>query len=173
MQRRDGGEQHLLSRAFGQCVAITQVIDFYVFDVVTVGNVDVAIQIARTLTRGDLGRRGSRSWTRGRADGRNIYMLDAFSRLEVCIDFGSGRGSTGGRIRCASLRILCGWTARRDRAATSSRLALARRGRPRATIEAGIFARLGLVEAGALSRRLFRHDAMVSQSPLSGTWRQL
>jgi len=41
---------HFLSRAFRQCVAIPQIIDFDVFNIVTIRNVDFTIDIARALT---------------------------------------------------------------------------------------------------------------------------
>lgn len=42
---------HLLCRPFGQGVSIAQVVDFNVLDVVTIGNVDLAIKLARALSR--------------------------------------------------------------------------------------------------------------------------
>ena len=37
---------HLLCRDFGQCVSITEIIDFDILDVVAVRNVHIAIDIA-------------------------------------------------------------------------------------------------------------------------------
>lgn len=55
---------HLLGRTFGQGVAIPQVIDFNVFDVVTICDINLAVDFARALPRGRSGRFGSRG--RGR-----------------------------------------------------------------------------------------------------------
>jgi hypothetical protein len=52
-----GDIYHLLSRAFGQGVSISEVVDFDIFDVVTVCNVYVAIDFADALA----GRRFRRS----------------------------------------------------------------------------------------------------------------
>jgi hypothetical protein len=43
---------HLLSRAFRQCVAIPQVIDFDIFDIVTILLVNLSIDLANALSRG-------------------------------------------------------------------------------------------------------------------------
>ena len=43
---------HLLSRAFCQCVSVAEIVDFDVFDVITICNVDLAIDVARALARG-------------------------------------------------------------------------------------------------------------------------
>lgn len=60
---------HLLSRAFGQCVAIAQIVDFNVFDVIAVIHVYVTIQLGRTLAGGR--RRGLRGGNgTGRLDGQ-------------------------------------------------------------------------------------------------------
>ena len=46
-----GGFYHLLCRPFGQRVSIAQVVNFNILDVVSIGDVDLAIKLARTLSR--------------------------------------------------------------------------------------------------------------------------
>ena len=52
---------HLLCRAFGQCVSVPEIVDFDVFDVITVCDIDLAINIAGTLARGGGGGLGCRA----------------------------------------------------------------------------------------------------------------
>jgi hypothetical protein len=39
---------HLLCRAFGQCISISEVIDLDIFDVITICNVHITVDIAGT-----------------------------------------------------------------------------------------------------------------------------
>jgi hypothetical protein len=56
----EGGDiYHLLSRPFGQGVSISEVVDFDILDVVTVGDVNVAIDFADALAGRRFGRSGS------------------------------------------------------------------------------------------------------------------
>jgi hypothetical protein len=57
---------HLLCRTFSQCIPVAQVIDFYVSNVVSVCDVHLTIDQARTITRG-CSRRGGLGI--GRAEG--------------------------------------------------------------------------------------------------------
>lgn len=86
---------HLLSGAFSQCIAVPQIVDFNVFDIVTIGDIDFAIEIACALA--SRGRRGL--WERAcglrrrleedcwksmishRSNGRYIGILKALSCL--------------------------------------------------------------------------------------------
>ena len=92
---------HLLCRAFGQCVSVPEIVDFDVFDVIAVCDINFAVNIAGTLARGGGGSLGRRaqclhiqvSMASGklmsrlyRSNRRNIHMLDAFSGLEFRID---------------------------------------------------------------------------------------
>lgn len=95
----------LLSPAIGQGVAVAQVIDLDVFDVVTLRNIDF---LGRALAVA--GRCGSHSGALGlrlqvrivplkiqskdvyRTDWRNINVLNAFPSLQLSVDLG-GRGS--------------------------------------------------------------------------------
>ena len=52
---------HLLCRAFGQCVSVPEIVDFDVFDVITVCDIDLAVNIAGTLARGGGGGLGCRA----------------------------------------------------------------------------------------------------------------
>jgi hypothetical protein len=54
---------HLLRRAFGQCIAIAQIVDFDVLDIVTIGDINFAIEVACALACG--GRGGFGKWARG------------------------------------------------------------------------------------------------------------
>ena len=54
---------HFLCRSFGERVAVAQVVDFDVPDVVSVCDVNITVDIARALARGMCGR--LRSWARG------------------------------------------------------------------------------------------------------------
>ena len=49
---RDKNIYHFLCRAFGQCVTISQIIDFNILDVVAIRDVNFAIDVACALTRG-------------------------------------------------------------------------------------------------------------------------
>ena len=56
-----GDNYHLLSRSFCQCVAIAQIVDLDVFDVVSIGNINLSTNIAVIVTCGGCGRlRGRR-----------------------------------------------------------------------------------------------------------------
>lgn len=59
VQHKNKSIYHLLSRAPSQCISISQVVDLNVFDIVTVGNIDVSVDVACTLSsrwRGHFGR---------------------------------------------------------------------------------------------------------------------
>lgn len=43
---------HLLSRALGQCVAVAQVINFNVLDIVSISNVDVCVKFRGCVSSG-------------------------------------------------------------------------------------------------------------------------
>lgn len=98
---------HLLCRAFCQSVSVPKIVDFDVFDVIAIGNVDLAVDVARTLARRgrrSLGRRAQCLWVCismppgivvsriYRSNGRHIDMLDPFSSLEFCINLGCSGG---------------------------------------------------------------------------------
>lgn len=52
---------HLLCRAFGQCVSVPEIVDFDVFDVIAVCDINFAVNIAGTLARGGGGSLGRRA----------------------------------------------------------------------------------------------------------------
>jgi hypothetical protein len=82
------GIHHLLSRAFSQCISVSEVIDFDITDVISICNVHVAVDcsdgacfLCRTWSR-----RLSFGGASGRSDRRNVNMLDAFFGLDVGLD---------------------------------------------------------------------------------------
>jgi hypothetical protein len=99
---------HFLRRALCQGVTVPQVVDLDILDVVTVGDIDIAIELRCALggirSSGVWGRRGrGRLWrhrerTFGlrhkqlyRADWRNVDVLNALASLQASIDFGRRR----------------------------------------------------------------------------------
>lgn len=102
---------HFLSRPFGHDIAVAEVIDFDVLDVVAICDVHLAAEhraCFRATARVVGGCRGL-GWRRGRIlDGRDVNVLDALARLERSIDFGSGggwslvsKGSSRKQVRCS------------------------------------------------------------------------
>lgn len=86
---------HLLSRAFGQCVSVPEIIDFDITNVVAVSNVHVAVDgsdCASLFSRANRCRRSGRSWAVVRSDRRDVDMLDGLLSSELCLNTG-GDGS--------------------------------------------------------------------------------
>lgn len=83
-----GGIHHLLSRAFGQCVSVSEVIDFDVTDVISVCDVHVAVDCSdgacfHSCARG---RRFHFGGTASRSNRRDVDMLDTFFGLHLGLD---------------------------------------------------------------------------------------
>lgn len=85
---------HLLRRTFGQCITITEVIDFDVFDIVAIRNIHLTIDCACAIECCGCSRRRRLSACRaeGRLNGRDVDMLNVFLGLDLGIDSGSGSG---------------------------------------------------------------------------------
>jgi hypothetical protein len=163
---------HLLSAAFGQGVAITQVVDLDVFDVVTVLLVDLNIE-STTIGRSGGGLCRARYDTRrigleGKVsfavwesflllsrpyctNWRDVDMLRSLLLAELSIDTCCSFGRSSCRVPLWSSRLdaLC------DGAATTSgalTVALGRRARAAVKFATARWVRFGLVEAGAFAR---------------------
>lgn len=72
---------HFLSRALGQKVSISQVVDFDVLNEVAFGNIHVGLHLIIAWLVGLRARRPDRG---------DINMLGSLSRLQLSIDLGSG-----------------------------------------------------------------------------------
>ena len=165
---------HLLCAAFSQGVAITQVIDLDVLDVVTVLLVDLNIE-GTTIGRSSGGRVGRARHDAGRVglgeekvsfavwesfllvsrayctNWRDVDMLRGLFLAELSVDTCCSFGRSSCRVPLWSSRLdaLC------DGAATTSgALTVALRGRARAAVKLATarWVRLGLVEARAFAR---------------------
>lgn len=82
---------HFLSRALGQQVSISQVVDFDVLNEVAVGNIHVGLHLIVAWLVGLLARRPDRG---------DIHMLGSLSRLQLRIDLGSGGSYFAWLARC-------------------------------------------------------------------------
>lgn len=80
---KDAYIYHLLGGALGQEVAVPEVVDFDILDVVAVVDVHLAVEVG---SRGISGGVRAGGLGRGRLDGRDIDMLDALFRLDLGID---------------------------------------------------------------------------------------
>lgn len=125
---------HLLSAAFGQGVAIAQIVDLNVLDEITILLVDLRIE--RRSGGGSRGRFGGAG--AGGADGRDVYMLRALLLGQLCVDLGRRRRSSSSWVGLLDVDILIaaafdaldgGGTALRGvRASIESSFLLSRRG---------------------------------------------
>lgn len=141
---------HLLCRSFGQRISIPEIVDFDVFDIVAIGHVYVAVNLANTGTARGLWSsciRCSSFWSGRGLNGWHINMLYTTPSFYLSIDL-RGCGSCGrGRIHwCPWLRF-CRWTAYRLRKRTTTapvRVCIPGDRRTRPAIKPGGFSRLWL-----------------------------
>ena len=82
---------HLLCRTFGQCVAVAQVIDLDISNVVAICNVHLTIDQTRAVacTRATWSGRLGGGRAQGRSNRGNVDMLDTLLGLNLGIDSGS------------------------------------------------------------------------------------
>jgi hypothetical protein len=149
---------HFLSRALGERVAVAQIVDLDVANVITILGVNVGVQtsgsrgLCSTSGRAFGLRMTSQRWIgigigRGlvwayRTDWGNVYVLDTLASLDLCIDFGGSSGGSSSRISRG--RAVCG---RDGTASALTGLRVSVLWRARATVEAGgARIRLGLVK---------------------------
>jgi hypothetical protein len=82
---------HLLSRTFSQCITISQIIDFDVFDIIAVCDIHLTIDSACAVTSSSGSRgRGFPNGAFGRTNRRDIDVLNALLRLDLRINLRGG-----------------------------------------------------------------------------------
>ncbi len=92
------GIYHLLSLRLGQHVAVAQVVDLDILDVIAVGHVHFPMNSRSVVAASRWPRREDVFGWLGRAwlfDGRDLHRLDSPARLELRIDFRGGGGYVG------------------------------------------------------------------------------
>lgn len=78
---------HLLCGSFGQCISISEIINFDVFDIVTVGYIHVSIDVASAGS-------GSFGWGRGSSSSRACGLISdqRLALLRHCLTYRSNGG---------------------------------------------------------------------------------
>lgn len=86
---------HFLRRSFGQQISVSEVVDFYILDVIPVRDVNLAVDVACGLACA----------ASAGLDRRDVHMLNAFARLQFGVDLG-GRGSCARTALTKSVRAV-------------------------------------------------------------------
>lgn len=84
------GIYHFLCRPLGEEVAVPQIVDLDILDVVAIGNVHLGAYLGLSAAAGGRGRSGLRWRSRGQGglDGRDVDMLNSPSLLQLRVDPG-------------------------------------------------------------------------------------
>ena len=143
-----GNIYHLLSRAFCQGVAIAQIVDLDILDVVTIGNVDVAVE-SRRLFVGGRGR-GLRG-RYGRRRLQNYYETEQSEILRELTDWTGGTSTCWMPLRACKSAFILAAAAASDHSAMHPNLLRVRTNIPAAAAGSRGVPRLSLVVGLLLS----------------------